>query len=218
MLGQASMDSIAHGATLISLDRLQGRGPVHLSVRFLSALEFVKQYADNLLGDGLFVRNAESLKPLEDVSLDLYLPGFKVFRLKARVTHVVDESTAAAYKSPVGAGLQLVQPSPQFKAALQVYLQRLGHRAEKLVLVAGCDCLALLESAGYWSKATDQSSIGDEIREQGDKLHALVISAEEYGTYEGLLAGTAIENGLVIYSKNNANRLLADLDARLPSN
>jgi hypothetical protein len=212
------MDSQGQGATLISLDHAGGsHGPAHLSVRFLSAREFVKQYAENLRGDGLFVRNAEVLRPLEDVSIDLYLPGFKVFRLKARVTHVVTEENAESYKSPVGAGLQLIEPSPQFKSALEVYLERLQHRSEKLVLVAGCDCTALLESAGYWTKSVTPDSLAEELRARPDELRALVIPAELYGLVESLVEDTPIENALVIHSKTNSNRLLTDLDAHLPA-
>lgn len=212
------MDSIGQGATLISLDHAAGsHGPAHLSVRFLSAREFVKQYADNLRKGGLFVRNAEVLRPLEDVSVDLYLPGFRVFRLKARVTHVVDEANALAYKSPVGAGLELIEPSPQFKTALEVYLERLGHRSEKLVLVAGCDCMALLESAGYWVKSVDPDSLREELRTRGAELRALVIPAELYPVLEPVVEGSEIENSLVIYCKTNSNRLLTDLDAHLPA-
>ena len=211
------MESPLRGATLISLDRPNSRATPHLSVRFLSATEFVSQYADNLVRGGLFVRNAESLTPLEEVAVDLYLPGFKCFRLKARVTHVVDETKAEAYGSPVGAGLELSDPPASFTKALLVYLARLGDRGDQLVLVAGCDCMALLESAGYWSQPIDTTSILGTVAEQEGKIRALVIPAKLYSDYQDLLRATPLEHRIVIYNKSNANQLLVDLDAYLPA-
>lgn len=210
------MDFCAKGATLISLDRVKGASAAHLSVRFLSATEFVRQYAENLIKDGLFVRDAESLSPLELVSIDLYLPGFKVFRLKGQVTHVVTEANAEACGSPVGAGIQLVEPTAKFKEALQAYLQRVGHRADKLVLVTQGGSMALLESAGYWCLQIERTDLSALLTEHVGKVRAVVIGAPEYADFHSLVEGTEAENKLVLYNKTDANRLLTDLDALLP--
>jgi hypothetical protein len=181
----------------------------------LSASEFVKQYADNLLRGGLFVRNAESLQPMEDVSIDLYLPGFRCFRLNARVTHVVSEEQSEAYGSPVGAGLELVSPSPKFKDSLLVYLQRVGQRSESMVLLAGVDCKGLLDSAGYLSELTNEQDVLAQIAVHGDKFLAVVIDGASYGAFESLLKGTPAEGKLVLFSKTDAERVLTDLDGHL---
>jgi len=212
------MASLGKGATLISLERPHGEGKQrsHLSVRFLSATEFVQQYADNLTHGAVFVRNAESLKPLEEVTLALHLPGFKWFRLHGRVTHVVDILTSERLQTPMGAGIELLDPPAPFMKALQAYLARLGHRSDCLVLVCECDCLGLLSSAGYWSQCCTQEELLHVLEKHKHDMRAIVIPPHAFATYEKLLEGTGYEVLLAIYNRAAANTILSDLDARLP--
>lgn len=138
-----------------STDRIHERHATVLAVRFVSASEFVVEYAENLSHGGLFVRQAQNLEPLSEVTVQIDLAGFETFEVKARVAHVMDEALAEKMGRSAGAGLQLIDVPPDFEAALTEYLARLGKRRDFLVLAEAAECVTRLGEAGFRVEPTD---------------------------------------------------------------
>ena len=114
--------------------RSSARFRVHLSVRYEIAHEFVREYAENLSRDGLFITGAQDLELLQEVAVEIGLPGFQSFRVRAEVAHIFDEEHAAPLGRVAGAGLAITRAPPGFQDALTGYLHRLGKRADATVL------------------------------------------------------------------------------------
>jgi hypothetical protein len=122
---------------------------VHLEVRYAKAAEFVREYAENLSVGGLFVAGATDLQPLDELTVDVELPGLGRYRLGVQVAHVMDEASAERFGRSAGAGMSIRDAPPDFERALSTYLQRLGSRADHLVLVEAASLRASLQEAGY---------------------------------------------------------------------
>ncbi len=122
---------------------------VHLSVRYSTAREFVREYADNLSQRGLFIRGAHTLEPLQEVKVRIELPAFGEFEVTAEVVHIVPPEKAAEYKRPAGAGLAITQVPKGFDEALNSYLVRLGLRKDRAVMLSDEPLGILLCATGY---------------------------------------------------------------------
>ena len=129
--------------------RREKRYRVHLSVRYTTAVEFVREYAENLSKGGLFVTGGEELTPRQQVQVEIDLPGFRSFSLRAEVAHVMDRATAARFGRRPGAGLAICDAPDNFWTALSEYLHTLGRRTEMTVMVALESLYPLLDDAGY---------------------------------------------------------------------
>jgi len=144
-------------------NRKGARYLVHLSVRYGSAREFVVEYAKNLGAGGLFIRGAYELEPLAPISVEIALPGFKTFRVRAQVVHVITPEMAAGTDNEPGAGVAITQRPEGFDDAMTEYLKRLGRRRDYRVLVGDEECRKLLEDAGY--QTAPAPAVGDLVAE-----------------------------------------------------
>lgn len=122
---------------------------VHLAVRYGSAQEFVREYAENLSAGGLFIPDAHNLNPRQEVTVELSLPGFGAFKLRCEAAHILDPATAARFDRRPGAGLAIRRAPANFTEALQAYLVRLGSRADAIVLACDERCGSVVAEAGY---------------------------------------------------------------------
>jgi len=122
-------------------------------VRFARAREFVTEYAENLSKGGLFVKGAQDLEALQVVEVDIALPGYGNFRVKAEVAHLIDAESAVSFGRSAGAGLAITERPDGFDEALSLYLQRLGRRADAMVMVASETFGLLLAAAGFQVRA-----------------------------------------------------------------
>lgn len=122
---------------------------MRLAVRYESAAEFVREYAENLSAGGLFVAGATHVQPLEELIVEVDLPGLGSYQVTVEVAHVLDPVSARRAGRTPGAGMSIKQAPPEFQQALGTYLQRLGSRADQLVLVEPATLRAALAEAGY---------------------------------------------------------------------
>lgn len=136
--------------------RVNERFDVQFKVRFGTALDFVSEYADNLSVGGLFVRGGHRLEPLSDVEIELELPGYRGFKLRGRVAHIVDPALAARTGRRPGAGVQIVSGPPGFEGELREYLRRLGRRRDVAVLAERGAPLDLMTAAGFRAAAAPE--------------------------------------------------------------
>jgi hypothetical protein len=130
-------------------NRRHRRHRVHLEVRFGSARDYLVEYAENLSRGGLFVRGIFDVEPLQIMSLEIELPGFRRFEVRGRVVHVRSAADAVAIGAKPGVGLELIDLRPDFTEALHHYLTRLGRRSEVVVLSTSDEVMGLLATAGY---------------------------------------------------------------------
>lgn len=129
--------------------RKEKRFRVHLSVRYERARDFVVEYAENLSSGGLFVRGHTTLEPLEQVEVQIELPGYGAYPITAEVAHVLTPELAKELDRKPGVGLQIVEAPAGFSDALSAYLIKLGKRPDNCVLVADTECRRLIADAGY---------------------------------------------------------------------
>jgi hypothetical protein len=158
-----------------SSDRKHERHATVLAIRFVSATDFVTEYAENLSVGGLFVRQAQNLEPLSEITVHIDLAGFESFEVKARVAHLMDEDMAARMGRAPGAGLQLTEVPPGFEKALSGYLARLGRRRDFLILVEDEGCMKLLDEAGFRVEHTDAGVVTEQSL-RGNTVLAVVVS------------------------------------------
>ncbi|HUH05252.1 MAG TPA: PilZ domain-containing protein [Kofleriaceae bacterium] len=129
--------------------RRSDRFRVRLTVRYESAAEFVREYAENLSAGGLFIAGVTHLQPLEEMTVEVDLPGLGTYRITAEVAHILDAESARRAGRTAGAGMSIRDASPEFHDALGIYLQRLGSRADQLIMVEPPLLQVSLASAGY---------------------------------------------------------------------
>lgn len=133
--------------------RTAARYRVFLSVRYEVAADFVREFAENLSRGGLFIRGGRGLYSRRDVVVELDLPGYGVYQVRAEVAHVIGEDQAAEHGRTAGAGLAIREAPEGFEEALTGYLERLSRRADSIVLVADEEPALLLHAAGYQVRA-----------------------------------------------------------------
>ena len=132
-----------------SARRSGARYRVHISVRYEAATDFVREYAENLSRGGLFIRGARALGRHRDIEVEIELPGYGTYQVRAEVVHMLDAETAAAQGRTAGAGLAIRDAPAGFGEALAGYLVRLERRADSRVLAADDESARLLTAAGY---------------------------------------------------------------------
>ena len=180
--------------------RRAARYRVHLSVRYETAADFVREYAENLSRGGLFIARGRGLGRHRDVMVELELPGFGAYQVRAEVIHVGD----------AGAGLAIREAPDGFAEALASYLDRLARRAEVLVLAAG-PAVGLLEAAGY--QVAEISSPGAlAARNDGPRPVGVVVPGAEVDAYR-----RAVGDELVVAmdQPRQLDDVLLQLDQRL---
>jgi hypothetical protein len=200
------------------MSRESARYRVHLAVRYGVAAEFVREYAENLSNGGLFIAGASGLEPLQEVGVEIELPGFGKFRLKCQVAHVITEEAGAKYGHKPGAGLAILAGPRGYKDALMRYLQRLGRRADHLVLCGHQGISKVLGDAGYKvQRAPAPDGLAATIADSDAPVIAVVVDQQQGAAYAAAAnaAGAGPELVLTMASAAAADSLLADLDERL---
>tara|TARA_R110002073_G_scaffold332410_1_gene518217 strand:+ start:4485 stop:5114 length:630 start_codon:yes stop_codon:yes gene_type:complete len=195
-----------------SNDRKHERHPTVLAIRFVSATEFVTEYAENLSVGGLFVRQAQNLEPLSEITVHIDLAGFDSFKVKARVAHVMDEAMAARMGRGPGAGLQLTEVPPGFEQALSGYLARLGRRRDFLVLADDAGCVKLLDEAGFRAEPTNPGVVTEQSLASTEVL-AVVVGKTSSAMFRDVLAASPRPLPVIgCHYEVDEEPLLAELD------
>jgi len=197
--------------------RRAARYRVHLSVRYETAADFVREYAENLSKGGLFIRRARGLSRHRDVMVELELPGFGAYQVRAEVVHVITPEMAAEHGRAAGAGLAIRETPDGFEDALANYLIRLGRRADSLVLAAAEPAARLLVAAGYQVVAVSSpDSLGDALAAQtaDARLVGVVVPGAEVDPYR-LAAADNAELVVAMDEPRQIDEVLVQLDARL---
>lgn len=196
-------------------DRKHERHATVMAVKFASAEEFVTEYAENLSVGGLFLRQGHRLEPLSIITVQMNLPGFGNFEVKAKVAHILDEETAKRFGREPGAGMQLVEVPDGFDEAMMSYLGRLGKRRDCLVLVSDQETLVFLKATGYRVEETNLSIIPTQVF--GDvAILALIVMKGGASMFRDVMAMSPREIPVIGCNiKEDADALLAELDRLL---
>lgn len=197
--------------------RRSDRYRVCLAVRYERAAEFVREYAENLSAGGLFVAGAIDLQPLDEVLVEIDLPGLGVFRVQMEVAHVLDVATAQRLGRTAGAGMSIRKAPPDFERALGTYLQRLGNRADHLVLVESAPLRQALGEAGYGvDKAPDPGGLVTTIARLEQPVLRVVVGSSGAAYYRDA-ARTAGDDELILVwdDPSDLDGVLTQLDALL---
>ena len=157
---------------------------MHLSVRYEVASDFVREYAENLSRGGLFIRGARALGRHRDIEVEIELPGYGTYQVRAEVVHVVDAGTAAEQDRTAGAGLAIRDAPAGFAEALAGYLVRLERRGDAVVLAVTDEAERLLAAAGYQVERVDSpSALVDRMEACGAPLIGVVVPEPEVATF-----------------------------------
>ena len=197
--------------------RRAARYRVHLSVRYETAADFVREYAENLSKGGLFIRRARGLSRHRDVMVELDLPGFGSFQVRAEVVHVISPEMATEHGRAAGAGLAIRETPDGFEEALANYLVRLGRRADSLVLAAAEPAARLLVAAGYQVAAVaSPATLGEALAAQAAdaRLVGVVVPGAEVDPYR-LAAADNAELVVAMDEPREIDEVLVQLDQRL---
>jgi Tfp pilus assembly protein PilZ len=197
--------------------RRAARYRVHLSVRYETAADFVREYAENLSKGGLFIRGARGLTRHRDVMVELELPGFGAYQVRAEVVHVITPEMAAEHGRAAGAGLAIRETPEGFEEALTNYLHRLERRADSLVLAAAGPAGRLLVAAGYQvTPVASPDSLGDTLAATSSdaRLVGVVVPGAEVDPYRHAAAHNA-ELVVAMDEPRQIDEVLVQLDARL---
>jgi hypothetical protein len=190
------------------------RFPVNLPVRFDSAVDFITEYAENLSSNGLFVRTEAPIKALDELGVELELPGLGKYVLRVRVAHVMPAELAKKFGKPPGAGVEIVTQPAGFGDALQEYLRRLGRRRDHLVFCHDDEPLSFFGRMGYQTAPVPSPS--DLVREiAASKLPvvAVVVPADGAKLYRWTLDGAGSSDLVkVAESAAELDALLGELD------
>ena len=197
--------------------RRAARYRVHLSVRYETAADFVREYAENLSKGGLFIRRARGLSRHRDVMVELDLPGFGAYQVRAEVVHVITPEMAAEHGRAAGAGLAIRETPDGFEEALSNYLIRLGRRADSLVLAAEEPTARLLVAAGYQvAPVAGPDALGEALagQDQDARLVGVVVRGADVDPYR-LAAADNAELVVAMDEPREIDEVLVQLDARL---
>jgi Tfp pilus assembly protein PilZ len=198
--------------------RRAARYRVHLQVRYEAAADFVREYAENLSRGGLFIRRARGLARHRDVMVELELPGFGSYQVRAEVVHVITPEMAAEHGRAAGAGLAIREAPDGFEEALSNYLVRLGRRADSLLLAADEPLGRLLVAAGYQvAPVASPETLGEALAAQrgGEaRLVGVVVPSAEIEAYR-LAAGDAADLVIAMDEPRQIDEVLVALDAGL---
>jgi len=197
--------------------RRDERHPVRLQVRYQRAHEFIAEYADNLSAGGLFIVGATDLEPLQEVVVEIQLPGSATYQVVAQVAHVLDDAVAARLGRRAGVGLALVQSPPGFADALAAYLIRLGRRADHRVLCGHDGIRTLLGEAGYQTALTPPADqLLHVIAESAVPVLAVVVGSAAAEAYRAVAAAAGDPDLVKVLDRApDLDRLLVELDDAL---
>jgi Tfp pilus assembly protein PilZ len=188
---------------------------VYLSVRYETAADFVREYAENLSRGGLFIRGARGLRRHGEMVVEVELPGFGAYQLRAEVVHVITEAMAAEHGRTAGAGLAIREAPEGFEEALAAYLVRLGRRADSQVLAADDRLARLLAAAGYRvSAAPPPAGLAAAIERRERPIVGVVVPQDRVVVYRHA-AGRSADLVLAMDEPGQIDEVLVHLDRRL---
>jgi hypothetical protein len=198
--------------------RQHKRHRVHLSVRYVKADRFLRDYAEDLSKGGLFIAGAHHLEPLEEVEIDIDLPGLGTFRVLAETAHVVTPERAEKLGRRPGAGLAITRCDKQFRDALHEYLERLGHRADRRVLVGDQACAVVLGETGYQvAPAPPPAELAAALAASQMPVVGVVVPRAEHAAYAA--AAAVVGAGDIVLEMDHVEEIdnvLTLLDVALP--
>jgi Tfp pilus assembly protein PilZ len=199
------------------IQRNSARHRVALRVKYWAAKEFVVEYAENLSNGGMFIKGAEHLRPLDAVSVEVTLPGFGTFAVKGEVAHVMTSEQATMYQRTAGAGIAITKAPPDFQDALSRYLQRLGSRADKAVLVVEERLRNLLSHTGYHvGPAPEPAGLASAMVRSEYPVVALIVPPDMAARYAAEAAAAGAGNVVIpMSSEKELPTVLERLDAEL---
>lgn len=198
-------------------NRKSARHRVALKVKYWAARDFVVEYAENLSKGGMFIKGAEHLSPLQHVSVEVTLPGFGTFAIKGEVAHVMTSEQAAMYGRAAGAGIAITRAPAGFKDALSRYLQRLGRRADKAVLVVDERFRTLLAHTGYQvGPAPEPAGFASAMVRSEHPVIAMIVPPDLAARYASEAAACGAGNVVIpMSSETELPTVLERLDADL---
>ena len=197
--------------------RTAARYRVFLSVRYEVAADFVREFAENLSRGGMFIRGARGLARRRDVIVEIDLPGFGRYQVRAEVAHVIGEEMAEEHGRAAGAGLAIREAPEGFDEALSGYLVRLSRRADSIVLVADEEPAFLLHAAGYQVRAlSSPERLGALVDGCELPLVGVVVPETRLDEFTAAARGTAAAELLVpMEPERRIDEVLVRLDRRL---
>jgi hypothetical protein len=197
--------------------RRAARYRVYLSVRYEAAADFVREYAENLSRGGLFIRNARGLSRHRDVMVEIELPGYGLYQVRAEVMHVIGDALATEHGRTPGAGLAIREAPNGFEEALSGYLIRLGRRGESLVLAAETETARLLHAAGYQVEAVESpDAVPEAISRSGAPLVGVVVPVPRLTEFRRAARDSeTAELTVGIDASSRIDDILVQLDRRL---
>lgn len=201
-----------------SANRRYPRYLVNLAVRYSSAQNYVEDYADNLSEGGLFIAGAQHhLEPLQEVTVEVELPGYGLYAVGAQVAYVLDQQGAAKGGRTPGAGLAVVSAPPDFQHVLMEYLMVLGRRKDVHVLVASPGVGEFLACAGFQvATAPPPERVCLAILDT-PRVVGVVVPRLDHEPYCAALRGEDLPTDLVIVAEDGSSHhdLLNHLDRRV---
>ncbi len=188
-----------------------------MTVRYTTAVEFVREYAENLSNSGLFIKGAHDLEPLTQLTVEVTLPGAGSFMLKCEVAHVMTPELAARFGRSPGAGMAILKAPDGFDDALVSYLHRLGRRADHRVLVIDDTIAKALSEAGYKvGSAPSAAGLAEVMVHSDEPVIAVIVPRDSEKLYSA--AARALGAGDVVIGMDHEAELdtvLTELDKRL---
>ena len=167
--------------------RRHERYATRLVVRYNKAAEFVVQYTENLSIGGVFVAGARDIELLQEIDVEIELPGQPTWRVRAKAVFVVDEATAATQGRVAGVGMEITRKPPGFEDALLGYLLRLGRRRDFAVMVGGVPGADRIADAGYRTlPLEDVSTFVNALVNASVPIIGVVVPPSSFAVYEAL--------------------------------
>lgn len=202
---------------LETVRRNGARYRVYLSVRYGDAAEFVRDYAENLSRGGLFIRGARGLARHRDVMVEIDLPGYGTYQVRAEVMHVIGDELASEHGRTAGAGLAIREAPAGFEEALSGYLVRLGRRGDSLVLAADGEAVRLLQAAGYQVETcSSPAEMADRMEKPSAPLVGVVVPDGRIGEFRRAARDSQTAELLVpMEGPRQIDEVLLHLDRRL---
>jgi hypothetical protein len=164
--------------------RLTRRYPVEWPVCLGTARGVVRAEALDVSRDGMFVRQSSALALDASLGFSVVLDdGDRPVSGLSRVVRVIDEDAARNCALASGYGLQIVEMSDIDRARWQAFLERIGRRAERRVLIGAAagrlrELQGALAAAGYAvTGATDPEALVQLARRDERAVDACLIDA-----------------------------------------